>query len=428
VKCGYCDFHSLPTKRDEIPHHAYTQAVIKQLHSLVPLYSLQGRKVDAVFFGGGTPSLMDSSFFENVLNELHKIFSFSADIEITSEMNPMGGAVQSVRADETSQRTSAIDWLKSVQKAGVNRLSIGIQSFNPKYLTFLDRDHTADDVQHVLIDAREAGFQNLSCDLIYSIPGQTTKEVEDDIRRALSFEPDHISAYQLTFEPGTLLEKRYRDLSSLRRQGSHDSQEIPASAGMTKMFPPKLDDETSLEQFRLVHQLLDKAGLHRYEISNFARPSFESRHNLNYWRYGEYLGLGSGAVSFLSSPCAAVQTFVSTDQLDRAHKGQADRRIAERFTTTRNVHRYLEGDFEPKDVDVIDHKTAMAEFCFLGLRTREGISLSEFEKRFGVSLESVYPGLTKKLEQQKLLLRHENSFTLTFLGIELSNEVFRHFL
>ncbi|MBI4211049.1 MAG: radical SAM family heme chaperone HemW, partial [Deltaproteobacteria bacterium] len=248
VKCGYCDFHSLATKRDEIPHQAYAQAILAQLKMQVELHQLSGQKIGAIFFGGGTPSLMEPTFFEQVLVEIQKTFSFANDLEVTSEMNPA---------------TAKLDWLKAVRAIGINRLSIGIQSFNPKYLKFLDRDHTASDVHSVMNDARTAGFENMSCDLIYSIPGQTTEEVASDVNTALSFAPQHVSAYQLTFEPGTPLTKRYQHASPLG-------------------LPPKISDDASLEQFQCVTAMFEAAGLHRYEISNYARPDFESRHNLNY--------------------------------------------------------------------------------------------------------------------------------------------------
>ncbi|PJA19930.1 MAG: hypothetical protein COX62_05675 [Deltaproteobacteria bacterium CG_4_10_14_0_2_um_filter_43_8] len=376
VKCGYCDFHSLPTQKKEIPHETYAKALLSQLQQACLQHGFQGRELVSIFFGGGTPSLMGADLFEAVLKEAKKLFQLSSDIEITTEMNPA---------------TAAYDWLSEVHEVGVNRVSIGIQSFQPHLLKFLDRDHTKEDIFTVFDDARRAGFENVSCDLIYSIPSQTTREVEEDVKTALSFSPSHISAYQLIFEPGTPLTRKYESAEA-------------------KKLPPKLDDELALEQFRLVAKLMNDAGLPRYEVSNFAQVGFESKHNQHYWKYGEYLGLGSGAVSFVKNHDAAKNFF------------------ARRGTITRNVHHYLQGDYEWKDVDEINRDAAMSEFCFLALRTREGIDATAFEACFGKKLNEVFEKQIKKFMQEGLLIANENHFTLSDRGIEVSNYIFQDFL
>lgn len=376
VKCGYCDFHSLPTQKKEIPHEAYAKALLRQLRQACLQHALQDRELVSIFFGGGTPSLMNPHLFELVLKEVGKYFHLSSHLEITTEMNPA---------------TVAYDWLKEVRDIGVNRVSIGIQSFQPHLLKFLDRDHTKEDIFTVFDDAKQAGFENVSCDLIYSIPSQTTREVEEDVRTALSFSPSHISAYQLIFEPGTPLTRKYESAEA-------------------KKLPPKLDDELALEQFRLVAKLMNDAGLPRYEVSNFAQAGFESVHNQHYWRYGEYLGLGSGAVSFLKNQDAAKNFFAC------------------RGTISRNVHHYLQGDDEWKDLDEINHNAAMSEFCFLALRTREGVDAAAFETCFEKKFDEVFEKPIKKFVQEGLLLAHENHFTLSDRGVEVSNYIFQDFL
>lgn len=366
VKCGYCDFHSLPTERSAVPHARYASAVLAQAKKYCAEHGLHGREIGAIFFGGGTPSLMNVEFFAQVLAQLREEFVFAKNIEITSEMNPA---------------TAGKEWMGGVLQAGVNRLSIGIQSFQPELLKFLDRDHTAKDVHTVLRDAKEVGFQNYSCDLIFAIPGQTHAQLIEDLDYALSYQPKHISAYQLTFEPGTPLAKKYK---------------VDAPLG----FKPKIDEELALQFFDEVKTRFAHAGLQQYEISNYALPGFESQHNLNYWNYGEYLGLGSGAVSFINQ---------------------------KRWTTTRNVEHFLSGDFSEKDLDVISEKTAMSEFCFLGLRKNLGISKAEFEQRFGMSIESVFAGVLEKNQRDGLLEQNENNFFLSEKGRLLSNYVFGQF-
>ena len=342
-----------------MPHARYARAVLAQAKKYGAEHGLAGREIGAIFFGGGTPSLMNTEFFASVLQGLREEFVFAKNIEITSEMNPA---------------TAGKEWMSAVLQAGVNRLSIGIQSFQPELLKFLDRDHTKADVHTVLRDAKEVGFENYSCDLMFAIPGQTHTQLVEDLDCALSYAPKHISAYQLTFEPGTPLAKKYK-------------------------VDPR-DENLTLQFFHEVKTRLENAGLKQYEISNYALPGFESQHNLNYWNYGEYLGLGSGAVSFIKQ---------------------------KRWTTTRNVEHFLSGDFSEKDPDLISEQTARSEFCFLGLRKNVGIAKQEFQQRFGMSIESVFASVLKKNQQDGLLLQNEQRIFLTEKGRLLSNHVFGQF-
>lgn len=366
VHCGYCNFHVRAVGDGAVADDTYARAIAAQLRHVVERYALQGRDVGSVFFGGGTPSLMAPTFFSTILTTLAQFFAMRPDAEVTCEVNPRSGKTA---------------WLHAVREVGVNRLSVGIQSFVPRHLTLLDRTHTADDIQRVLIDAQVAGFANVSCDLIFGIPGQTVAEVESDVRTALAFGIVHLSAYQLTFEPGTPLYKKYHDQDGIS--------------------PPRLDDEEILAQMSAVEHSARATGLIRYEISNYARSGFESQHNLNYWRYGEYLGLGSGAVSFLAS---------------------------KRWHTTRNIEHFIAGNFSERAVDAITPRMAMGEFCFLGLRTMAGISIAEFERRFGQSFATVYPGVVDQLRASGLIACDGDRLRLTARGIEISNTVFQRFV
>lgn len=342
------------------PWKAYRDALVSQLDSFVKKHFLEGREAIGIHFGGGTPSLMPPEFFVDVVQACRNSFSFLKNVEIGCEVNP---------------KSATADWLSRVFEAGVNRLSVGIQSFESRHLTFLDRDHTAFDIDRVMRDAKHIGFPNISCDLMFGIPTQTLSDVRADIQRALSFEPTHLSAYQLTYEPGTRLYQ-------------HPTRTL-------------ISDDDVLDAMWAIEEMLCQKGMQHYEISNYAYPGCESRHNLNYWNYGEYLGLGSGSVSFL--------------------RGM-------RWHTTRNTKSFLEGDFSEKAVDCISHRAAMGEFCFLGLRKVAGFSKHDFEKMFRVSFDEVYGDVEKKLVERAWISVCNDVMSLTRRGVELSNEVFREFI
>ncbi|MDP2600068.1 MAG: radical SAM family heme chaperone HemW [Deltaproteobacteria bacterium] len=258
-KCPYCDFHSIATPKREIAHAEYADLLVSQLRAEVGRLGLDQRPLLSVFFGGGTPSLMNEKFFETVLRAVAKEFSIAKDIEITVETNPATASKENFR-----------NWLH----LGINRVSFGVQSFQDPFLKKLGRNHSAEEAILAIQSAKEAGFQNASCDLIFGIEGQTLKCLEKDLGLAYSMGLPHLSAYQLTVEPGTPL---------------------ASWVAAKKFFQP--EEEILVQMHQLTADTFGSRGLKRYEISNYALPGFESRHNLQYWRYGEYLGLGSGAVS-----------------------------------------------------------------------------------------------------------------------------------
>jgi len=377
-KCPYCDFYSVALGRGRPPEADYLRALAAQLERDAPAFA--GSEVSTVYFGGGTPSLMSPSFFKSVLDEIGGRFEIADGAEVSCEVNP--GAADA-------------RWFDGARAAGVNRVSIGVQSFDEANLRALGRAHDSRDAMQAVAEAQEAGFAGVGLDLIFGVEGETTAVLEEDVRTAMAFQPGHVSAYQLTVEEGTPL---------CRAMGDRCSDGFA------------VDEDQGLAQMRIVARMLSRGGLARYEISNFAREGFECRHNLNCWRYGEYLGLGAAAASFaLSSSDASHQSPVTGHE------------FARRWTQVRDVDAYMRGRGQV-ETDRIDARTAMGEFCFLGLRKSEGISDRKFEGVFGVSLEEIFGSTAADLEREGLMERSGERLTLTPAGMELSDQVFQRFV
>lgn len=368
-KCDYCDFYSVPASRGEIPNAEYLRAIERHLRADSAAHDLVGRKIVSIYFGGGTPSLMPVGFFDAMLSDLAGIFSFDENIEISCETNPA---------------TVDLDWFHGVRACGVTRAVVGVQTFNERLLSTLGRIHTAEDAMRALAEALDAGFRSVGLDLIYGIPGEAISDLEEDIKTALMFQPQHISAYQLTVEDGTPLREKIMS-GSLR---------LP-------------DEDAELKQMRLVVRVLGRGGFGRYEISNFAKAGFECAHNINYWRYGECLGLGAAATSFIKM------------------KGEGIH--ARRWTCVRDLHRYMQGT-GAAEVEDIRVPTAMSEFCFMGLRMMDGISRDDFRREFGAEFGAVYRGECARLVGQGLINDDGERVSLTERGVELSNRVFEEFV
>ena len=362
-KCPYCDFHSIAVDRPAVPQQTYADCVLRQLEREVGRLQLQGRSLVSCFFGGGTPSLMDQEFFDRVLNCLPKYFSVDAACEITVETNPA---------------TADCEKFKQWLPAGINRISFGMQSFHPHLLQRLGRFHTAKEGFAAMSKAREAGFTNINTDIIFGIEGQTLQELESDLVTAMNLQPTHISAYQLTVEAGT-------PLANWVQSGKI-------------VLPP---EENIIAMHHLTAKLLEAGGFRRYEISNYAQPNFEARHNLQYWECGDSLGIGSGAVSFVAG---------------------------KRWRTTRKLKNYLAGDFIPDEEETLSLKTAMGEYCMMGLRLMCGIDRNDFANRFGQSMEAVWPGLFARLQSKGWLQNREDRVALTPEGLMFANIVAIEFL
>ena len=395
-KCRYCDFLSGPA--DGAVRKRYLRALEREAQISAEIFrnervswNLSGQPkgsgrfeaadgkalcIDTVFIGGGTPSLMSGTELQHLMRVLRENFRILPDAEITMECNP--GTVDQEK-------------LTAFRKAGVNRLSIGVQSFRDEELRLLGRIHTADEARTCFLDARAAGFDNISLDLISALPGQSGAQWMESLREAVRLFPEHISAYSLILEDGTPLKEE-------------------EEAGKLSPVP---EEELDRKMYHDTKEFLAQYGYHRYEISNYAREDFESRHNSGYWTGHPYLGFGIGAASYFGN---------------------------RRWSHTRSLVKYLEilektvgarkeipeGLYEEEEI--LNDKDRMAEFMFLGLRRMRGVSEKEFERRFGRSMESVYGLTLNRYQKFGMLKREEGKVFLTDAGIDVSNAVMADFL
>ncbi len=368
-KCPYCDFNSHAAT--SWPEDDYTQAVIAELRRRVEQAPWAGESIKTLFIGGGTPSLFAPASIARIIDEAARLSSIDADAKITLEANP--GTVDAAK-------------LAGMRSAGVNRLSFGAQSFNSDILKFLGRIHGPDDTREAARAAHRAGFERLNLDLIFAVPGQTLADVRGDIESAVALEPDHISAYNLTFEEGTSF---FTDLKRGRiRQYGSDEQAM---------------------MYATVREALPALGYPMYEISNYASRGHEARHNLTYWRGKSYLGLGAGAHSF-------------------AREGAGGRR----WWNERSPAGYITGaqteGIAEAGSEVVGGRTAAGEFVFLNLRLREGFALGDFARRFDESFDTVFGARAVGLFDGGLLIRERDRIRLSDRGLELADSIFAEFV
>jgi oxygen-independent coproporphyrinogen-3 oxidase len=367
-KCPYCDFASVVAR--QIPQESYARAVISELElRLAETPALAYREVQSVFLGGGTPSLWESGCVEQVLGALGRRFALATAAEITLEANP--GAADASR-------------FQGFRRAGVNRLSIGVQSFQPSTLRALGREHDGDAAASAFNAARSAGFENVSMDFIYGVHGQTVADVVADAERAAAMGPEHLSAYALTLEREALAE------------------EVPLTRQLERgeiALPP---DEAILEMSGAIRSIYAAHGLFRYEISNFARPGYHSRHNSLYWTGGEYLGLGAGAVGCLRSP------------------------VSFRYFNHRSPERYL-GDVREQKCPEASRERLGARELFeerlaMGLRLSTGIDLEAVCGEFNQPVAH-RRGELDQLVSAGLAHRRDRRVALTESGSDLHSSV-----
>ena len=369
-KCPYCDFnsHALGENAGESAEQLgateaeYARALVADLDSALP--SVWGRSVQSIFFGGGTPSLFAPSTIERLLAEVRARLRVAPDAEITLEANP--GTFEAAK-------------FRDFRAAGVNRLSVGIQSFNERHLRALGRIHDAADARKA-IEIAQANFDNFNLDLMYALPGQTVAEARADLAEAIATGAPHISAYHLTIEPNTWFAK----------------------------FPPPLpDDETAATIQETVEAALGEAGYEHYETSAYAQPGRACRHNVNYWRFGDYVGLGAGAHGKISFPDRIVREV-------RARNPQEYlRRVAE---GTQIVERR-----EVADADLI------FEFMMNALRLSAGFEIALFTERTGLAIEAASPALAAA-EEKGLIERDGGRIRPTERGRRFLNDLLELFL
>jgi oxygen-independent coproporphyrinogen-3 oxidase len=358
-KCPYCDFVSGP--HDHGVCAPYIQAVCREA-------TLRSAQVSSLCFqtlyvGGGTPSLLASHALRPLLETLRSVFHWHERPEATIEVNP---------------DSASLEWMGACRDMGINRISIGVQSLSDAGLHVLGRVHDTVQALNACEMARAVGFDAVSVDIIYGWPGQTLKELRQELNILLALAPDHVSCYQLTLEPGTPMERMYRD-------------------GLL----PVIEEDIVLQLTDYMEDFLMSHGYNLYEISNFARPGFECRHNLNYWSNGEYLGLGCAAVSFL--------------------KGE---RISNTADFTQYLNSIADGLLPVAEVECLNEEAHFRETMMLGLRRANGISISGMETKFHINPLRYYGDTLYSLMDMGLVTLKNDRLFLSHTGRRLANQIF----
>jgi oxygen-independent coproporphyrinogen-3 oxidase len=361
-KCPYCDFNSHGLKpgqtAEDLPETEYVAALLADLDQ--DLYLIGKRPLHSIFIGGGTPSLFSPKAIQTLLDGVRSRIAFVDGIEITLEANP--GTVEQAR-------------FEGYRAAGVNRLSMGVQSFNSEHLAALGRIHSGDEAANAARAARAAGFDNFNLDLMYALPSQTLEQAKDDIARAIAQSPSHISHYQLTLEPNTLFHQK----------------------------PPSLpDDDSAWEMQEACQQMLADAGYQHYEVSAYAKDGNTAKHNLNYWWFGDYLGIGAGAHAKLST--------------DKGVLRQWKQRLPAKYLETAATEKVRGGE------SLVALADLPFEFMLNSLRLQQPMAWQLFEQRAGVSKDLLLPKL--KLAAEKGFIEYDDErLTVTELGQRFQNDL-----
>ena len=415
-KCAYCDFLSGPAGEQE--REDYVNLLAEEIRNCPD--AVKDYEVVSIFFGGGTPSLLTGEQMERLMDVIRETFTLGQDAEITMEMNP--GTVEEEK-------------LRKYKEAGVNRLSIGLQSVNDEELRLLGRIHTYEEFLEAYHMARDCGFANLNVDLISAIPGQTVESWRHTLEKVIALHPEHISAYSLILEEGTPFYKKYVE------EENEEGPKLPDEDAERQMY---WDTET----------LMEKNGYHRYEISNYAKEGCACRHNLGYWERVPYLGFGIGAASLVPGELIGKLDLEERRNQKKEKRGKAvgdseshvnletagnkknavemkkERAAGKmgRYTNPAKLKDYALSYQNKFHAELLTEAEEMEEFMFLGLRKMNGISKKIFSEYFGKSLEDVYGESIQKLENLNLLEQNVDRVWLTKRGIDVSNSVFVEFI
>ena len=363
-KCPYCDFNSHTLKAD-IDEAVYINALITQLERILP--QIWGRPIKSIFFGGGTPSLISEESLNRFLSQARALLGFAPGIEITLEANP-----------------GTVDFEKfaGFYQAGVNRLSMGIQSFDDEKLAALGRIHSSDEAHKAIEAAKSAGFSNFNLDLMFALPNQTLEQAIADVDQALSYEPPHLSHYQLTLEPNTPFYKN----------------------------PPVLPNDDQAWSFQQAcQQRIAQAGYEHYEVSAYAQKGNQCLHNLNYWQFGDYIGLGAGAHGKITM---APEGRIFRTQMPASPGGYVE---AMKQVNAGRTH-------------WLDNEDAIFEFMLNALRLQQGFDLSLFQLRTGLEQAIIKPILESLINQELITVSEHNWLQLTPKGQQYLNNVVSAFL
>lgn len=364
-KCDYCDFISYAGKEEK--QEEYVNALIEDIKK----YSQEAKdyEIDTIYFGGGTPSFLQAEFIEDILENIKENYNLSENAEITLEVNP-----------GTANKEKLIKYLE----IGINRLSIGLQSTHNRLLKLIGRIHTFEEFLDVYGAAYEVGFKNINVDLMLALPTQTLDEIIGSVRKVVALRPEHISLYSLILEEGTLLEKKI-------------------SSGELEL----LDERLERQMYWRTKEILEQNGYEHYEISNFAKKGYSSKHNVNCWKQNEYFGFGVAAHSYF--------------------KGK-------RFSREKDLNSYIKNienkDFEKNITieEIQDREATAKEYMMLGLRKIDGISISEFERKFEINPLFYFRFEISKLEEKGLIEVDLDNIKLTKKGLDFANYVFEEFI
>jgi len=360
-KCPYCDFNSHEAN-GAFPEDEYLSALRADLEMALPL--IWGRKIYTIFIGGGTPSLLSAAGLDRLLSDIRTLLPLDGAVEITMEANP---------------GTFEAEKFKSYRASGINRLSIGIQSFNARHLQALGRIHDGDEARRA-VDIAASNFDNFNLDLMYALPAQTLDEARQDVQTAISYAPPHLSLYHLTMEPNTVFAK----------------------------YPPNVpDDDTSADMQDMIEQETSAAGYQHYEVSAYAQPKRQARHNLNYWQFGDYLGIGAGAHTKLSFPHRVIRQARYKQPKSYMEQMRLGNPIQEEKEITRDELGF--------------------EFMLNAMRLVDGVEVNMFAERTGMPLNAVERALNEA-EAKGLLYRDHKTIKPTVLGQRFLNDLQEMFL
>jgi len=362
-KCGYCDFYS-------VENTTLTGAFMAALLTEIKLTASQidiKNQFDTLYIGGGTPSLLDTRQISDIINTISKTYRLNTDSEITIEVNP--GTVD-------------LQQLKEFSDLGINRISIGVQSFHDKELHLLDRIHTTNDSLKTIENCRQNGFNNINLDLIFALPDQSIDDWNFTLKKALSFLPEHLSIYNLTYE-----------------------KEAPFYKHLMEGHFNRHNENMEIEFYNMAHRLLQNSGYDHYEVSNYARSEkYYSRHNYKYWQHVPYLGFGPSAHSFWDNS---------------------------RWANMRSVNNYIlkinQNEFPRSFKEYLKPHQLLSEHIFLALRTYQGISLSNFERQFGIDFLKKFVRETVELIDNKLAIVKNGNFKLTEKGMLICDDILLKF-
>lgn len=363
-KCFYCDFCSFANKNEM--QGKYVETVINEIKNIT---HKEKYTVTTIYLGGGTPSILNPDYIKSILQEIKSSFEILDDAEITIEINP--GTVNEEK-------------LKKYKEYGINRLSIGLQSANDKILKKIGRIHDYKQFEETFFYARKCGFKNINVDLMIGLPTQAVEDVKQTLEKIIQKNPEHISVYSLIIEEGTIIEKLINE----------NKLQLP-------------DEETERIMYWTVVNELKENGYNQYEISNFSKKTYESKHNTNCWKQKQYIGLGTSAHSYLNK---------------------------KRYSNTNNIEEYIKNIQEnniSKNITIHEEQTeesTMNEYMLLGLRMIQGININEFKQKFKIDPTIKYKEILEKLQKENLIQITKTSIKLTRQGIDFGNIVWEEFI